>query len=47
MFRTLAFALSLTTVAHAADCARPVPLRFEVTGKIVRSAGIMTTKRKM
>jgi glutamine cyclotransferase len=23
--------------AHAADCARPAPLRFEVTGKIVRS----------
>jgi len=30
-------ALLLATPAHAADCARPAPLRFEVTGKIVRS----------
>jgi glutamine cyclotransferase len=30
---TFAFAAA----AHAADCPRPVPLRFEVTGKIVRS----------
>jgi len=38
MFRTLALlALLLATPAHAADCARPAPLRFEVTGKIVRS----------
>ena len=36
--RTLAFlALLLAAPAHAADCARPAPLRFEVTGKIVRS----------
>lgn len=36
-----AFAVSLvlafTAAAHAADCARPANLRFEVTGKIVRS----------
>jgi len=31
------FALTLTGAAHAADCARPKELRFEVTGKIVRS----------
>src|SRR5438105_2988850 len=31
------FALTLTSAAHAADCARPKDLRFEVTGKIVRS----------
>jgi glutamine cyclotransferase len=39
MVRALAFslALSFTTAAHAAECARPVPLRFEVTAKIVRS----------
>jgi glutamine cyclotransferase len=30
-------ALALTTAAHAADCARPKELRFEVTAKIVRS----------
>ena len=30
-------ALFLAAPAHATDCARPVPLRFEVTGKIVRS----------
>jgi glutamine cyclotransferase len=30
-------ALVLGTAAHAADCARPKDLRFEVTGKIVRS----------
>ena len=33
----LAFSL-LAAAAQAADCPRPVPLRFEVTGKIVRSA---------
>ena len=32
----LALLLAIST-AHAADCARPAPLRFEVTGKIVRS----------
>jgi glutamine cyclotransferase len=40
MFRAaLAFLLALTLapVAHAAECARPKDLRFEVTGKIVRS----------
>src|SRR2546423_12075515 len=31
------FALLLTSAAHAADCARPKDLHFEVTGKIVRS----------
>ena len=31
-------ALFLAAPAHAADCARPAPLRFEVTNKIVRSA---------
>src|SRR2546423_8907039 len=31
------FALLLTSAAHAAECARPKDLRFEVTGKIVRS----------
>jgi glutamine cyclotransferase len=29
--------VALTTAAHAADCPRPASLRFEVTGKIVRS----------
>ena len=29
--------LALTAAAHAADCPRPASLRFEVTGKIVRS----------
>jgi glutaminyl-peptide cyclotransferase len=39
MFRTLTFlfALVLAASAHAADCPRPAQLRFEVTGKIVRS----------
>src|SRR5256885_4158531 len=39
MFRSLAFllALVLATAAQATDCARPKDLRFEVTGKIVRS----------
>src|SRR3989440_6284187 len=39
MFRPLAFfiALALASAAHAADCARPKDLRFEVTAKIVRS----------
>src|SRR3954452_20865883 len=40
MVRTLlAFLLALTlaNTAHATDCARPQDLRFEVTGKIVRS----------
>jgi len=31
------FALTLATAAQAAECARPKELRFEVTGKIVRS----------
>ena len=31
------FALVLAPAAHAAECARPKDLRFEVTGKIVRS----------
>ena len=31
------FALTLAPAAHAAECARPKELRFEVTGKIVRS----------
>src|ERR1044071_9396186 len=37
--RTLAViaACFAATPAHAAECARPAPLRFEVTGKIVRS----------
>src|SRR6185503_15441737 len=30
-------AIALASPAHAADCPRPVPLRFEVTAKIVRS----------
>lgn len=29
-------ALATTSVVQAADCPRPVPLRFEVTGKILR-----------
>jgi glutamine cyclotransferase len=33
----LSFALSIADAALAADCPRPAPLRFEVTGKIVRS----------
>jgi glutaminyl-peptide cyclotransferase len=33
----LAIIAGLASPAAAADCARPVPLRFEVTGKIVRS----------
>jgi glutamine cyclotransferase len=33
----LLFALTLAPAAHAAECARPKDLRFEVTGKIVRS----------
>ena len=37
MLRPLLILLALTTAAHAADCLRPVNLRFEVTGKIVRS----------
>ena len=38
MVRTaLAFFLALTVAAQAADCPRPKDLRFEVTGKIVRS----------
>jgi|SRR5215213_5633658 len=40
MFRSpLSFVLALlvTTAAHAAECARPKELRFEVTAKIVRS----------
>jgi len=36
-FRLLALiALALATSAHAQECRRPTPLRFEVTGKIVR-----------
>src|SRR2546421_6995800 len=39
MFRSLGLFLAffLTSTAYAADCARPKELRFEVTGKIVRS----------
>jgi glutamine cyclotransferase len=38
MFARLALAFALfASAAHAADCRRPLPLRFEVTGKIVRS----------
>jgi glutamine cyclotransferase len=40
MFRRVLFALFallFAAAANAADCPRPVPLRFEVTGKIVRS----------
>jgi glutaminyl-peptide cyclotransferase len=33
----LFFALAFSGAAHAAECARPTQLRFEVTGKIVRS----------
>lgn len=36
--RAVALALALVaSAAHAADCPRPAPLRFDVTGKIVRS----------
>ena len=40
MFRTplaLFLALFVSGTAHAAECARPAQLRFDVTGKIVRS----------
>ena len=37
MVRTLLLLLALTGAAHAADCPRPANLRFEITGKIVRS----------
>lgn len=37
MIRTLAFLLALTAAAQAQDCPRPANLRFEITGKIVRS----------
>src|SRR3954470_10032401 len=37
MFRPLLVLLALTAPAHAADCPRPANLRFELTGKIVRS----------
>src|SRR3954464_9530564 len=37
MLRPLLALLALTAAAHAADCPRPTNLRFEVTGKIVRS----------
>src|SRR5256714_803131 len=37
MFRALLILLALSGAAHAADCPRPANLRFEVTGKIVRS----------
>ena len=37
MVRTALALLALTAAAQAADCARPKDLRFEVTGKIVRS----------
>lgn len=33
----LAFLFALASAAHAADCARPKDLRFEVSAKIVRS----------
>ena len=33
----LVFLFAFASAAHAADCARPTDLRFEVTGKIVRS----------
>src|SRR3954454_22628180 len=33
----LLFAFLLSGAAHAAECARPAQLRFDVTGKIVRS----------
>jgi glutaminyl-peptide cyclotransferase len=33
----LAAAIAIADPARAADCPRPTPLRFEVTGKIVRS----------
>lgn len=35
--RAAVLTLLLAAPAHAAECARPAPLRFEVTGKIVRS----------
>jgi glutaminyl-peptide cyclotransferase len=38
MHRALLVLLTLTAAAHAADCPRPANMRFEVTGKIVRSA---------
>src|SRR3954447_23465771 len=37
MFRPLLFLLAFCSTAHAADCPRPANLRFELTGKIVRS----------
>src|SRR5262245_60299595 len=37
VLRLLLILLALTGAAHAADCPRPANLRFEVTGKIVRS----------
>src|SRR5436309_4933197 len=37
MVRALLVLLTLTAAAHAADCPRPTTMRFEVTGKIVRS----------
>jgi glutaminyl-peptide cyclotransferase len=37
MVRALLILLALSSAAQAADCARPANLRFEVTGKIVRS----------
>jgi glutaminyl-peptide cyclotransferase len=37
MVRALLLLLALSGAAHAVDCPRPVSLRFEVTGKIVRS----------
>src|ERR1044072_3296814 len=38
MLRALLVLLALTGVARAQECPRPANLRFEVTGKIVRSA---------
>src|SRR5437870_12412843 len=37
IFLALLLALVLASAAHAADCARPKELHFEVTAKIVRS----------
>jgi glutamine cyclotransferase len=37
MLRALLVLLALSGVAHAQECPRPANLRFEVTGKIVRS----------
>jgi glutamine cyclotransferase len=37
MVRTLLALLALATAAHAQECPRPATMRFEVTGKIVRS----------